>query len=213
MFFSQPRLIHFFKIHKDHEPSYLKKCLPPTNRPCSRNNNHCKYHEIHYRNERYGNSFFPNSTSSWNNLGSDFGGTSVSVFKDRIYTLIRPQPKSIFGIHDPIGLKHLFHLRLGLSKLKSHKKHHNFRDTPNDWCLCHCAPEDTQHFLLQCIFFATPRAILIDSVQKILTPYDLQHLTNNVDLYLYGHSSLSHNENRSLILATIKFLKDSLRFQ
>ena len=37
--------------------------------------------------------------------------------------------KSIFGVHDPVGLRYLFQLRVRLSPLRSHKSHHNFIDT------------------------------------------------------------------------------------
>ena len=34
--------------------------------------------------------------------------------------------KGIFGIHDPVGLRYLFQLRVSLSPLRSHKFRHNF---------------------------------------------------------------------------------------
>ena len=40
---------------------------------------------------------------------------------------ILPIAKSVFGIHDPIGLSYLLQLRVGLSKLNFHKFKHNFR--------------------------------------------------------------------------------------
>ena len=90
--------------------------------------------------KRYMNSFFPDSVNIWNNIFSDFQkyGT-IEAFKKQITTLIRPMPKSSFGIHDSTDLKYLFQLRLGLSLLKYDKKRHNFVDTPNDLCECHCA--------------------------------------------------------------------------
>ena len=39
---------------------------------------------------------------------------------------MRPMYKSVFNIHDIKGLKYLFQLRMNLSPLRSHKKHHNF---------------------------------------------------------------------------------------
>ena len=45
-------------------------------------------------------------------------------------SLIRPKIKSTFGIHDALGLRYLFQLRVNLSPLRSHKMRHNFCDTP-----------------------------------------------------------------------------------
>ena len=38
------------------------------------------------------------------------------------------RPKIVFGIHDPLGLRYLLQLRVGLSVLIYHKKIHNFID-------------------------------------------------------------------------------------
>ena len=57
------------------------------------------------------------------------------------FGLIRPIPKSTFGIHNTLGLKCLYQLRVGLSPLKCHTKRHNFIHTPSDCCECYCAPE------------------------------------------------------------------------
>ena len=81
---------------------------------------------------------------SWNNIDINFQSTpSFGTFKKNIFSLIRLISKSTFGIHDPIQL------RVGVSPLR-HKTIHNFLNTPNDWCHCLCAPEDTKHFLLHC---------------------------------------------------------------
>ena len=57
--------------------------------------------------------------------------TEVDILKKRINTFFLPVTKSIFGIHDPVGLRYLFQLRVGLSALRSHKFCHNFTDAPS----------------------------------------------------------------------------------
>ena len=76
--------------------------------------------------------------------------------------------KSIFGIHDPVGLRYLFQLRVSLSPLRSHKYRHNFTDTPSDICHCNEGIEDTNHFLFSCPDYAILRATLAASVINIL---------------------------------------------
>ena len=56
---------------------------------------------------------------------------SISAFKTKLLSKIRPLPKSVFRIHDPTGLSYLTQLMVGLSKLNFHKFKHNFKDTIN----------------------------------------------------------------------------------
>ena len=144
-------------------PSYLEDKLPRHRRPsfCQNNNNNT-FHEIRCRSSRYMSSFFPDAITSWNNVINHFDNIpSISILKDHLFSLIRPKKKNIFGIHDPLGLRYLLQLRVGLSCLRHHKKCHNFIDTPSDKCLCNHGIEDTNHFLFSCPFFAAQRATLI----------------------------------------------------
>ena len=102
------RLLQFYKIYNHLTPTYLRENLPPLRQFLYGNNNPDIFHKIHCKTQRYMNSFFPDSINIWNNIFSDFQklGT-IEAFKKQIITLIRPMPKSIFGIHDPTGLKYL----------------------------------------------------------------------------------------------------------
>ena len=103
------------------------------------------------------NRFFPHAISSWNIVISYFEVLpSFDSLKDHVSSFFRPKPKSIFGVHDPVGLRYLFQLRMGLSPLKSHKSHHNFIDTPSDICQCNQGAEDTNHFLFFCPLYHSP---------------------------------------------------------
>ena len=42
---------------------------------------------------------------------------TFGYLKKSMHTFFRPTGKSAFGIHDPVGLRYLFQLRLGLSNL------------------------------------------------------------------------------------------------
>ena len=118
----------------------------------------------------------------------------------------------VFGIYDPVGLRYLFQLRLSLSPLRSHKFRHNFTDTPSEICRCNQGIEDTNHFFFSCPNYVTPRATLTSSVINILQKNNLDYLGNQSQLYLYGHPSINSTDNRKLLLSTIKYIKDSLRF-
>ena len=77
----------------------------------------------------------------------------MDIFKRHILSLVRPEKRSIFGIHDPSGLRILFQLRVGLSTLRYHKKRHNFIDTPSDKCCCNHGPEDINLFFVSTLYY------------------------------------------------------------
>ena len=115
--------------------------------------------------------------------------------------------KSIFGIHDPVGLRHL-----SLSPLRSHKWRHHFIDTPSEICRCNQGNEDTNHFFCLCPFYAIQRATLADSVRIVLQNNKINYLGSQSKLYLYGHQSINSTDNRKILLSTIKYIKETLRF-
>ena len=159
------------------------------------------------------NSFFPHGISSWNIIISHFENLPpLDSLKKHIWSLFRPKKRSIFGIHDPIGLRNLLQLRVGLSPLRSHKKQHNFADTRSDNCLCKEGIEGTRHFLHFCPYYVIQRATLIHTVNEILTRNNLPPFENQTQLLLYGHDSLKEADNKKILVATLKFLKDTHRF-
>ena len=102
-------------------------------------------------------------------------------------------------------------LRVGLSKLRHHKKRHNFLDTPSDTCLCKNGVEDTDHYLMYCPFYNTYRADLKSKVSAVISHNELNfNISSN--FLLYGHDSLSIQENRDVLLATLEFIFKSKRF-
>ena len=110
---------------------------------------------------------------------------SIDVLTNDISSLIRPVAKSVFKIHDPVGLRYLFQLRLSLSPLKAHKWRYNFSDTPSGICHCSHGIEDTSHFLFSCASHAIQRAALVTVVNEILHKFSLTHLVNQPQLIVY----------------------------
>ena len=114
------------------------------------------FHEIRCKTSRYKNSFCPDAIISWNNIITNFQNLPPFIsLKSHILSLIRPKIKSTYGVHDPLGLHCLFQLRVRLSPLRNHKKHHNFADTPSEVCECNLDIENTSHFLFECRRHAT----------------------------------------------------------
>ena len=116
------RILQIHNIEKYKTPSYLRDKLTPHRRPLYRLNNSHTFQEIRCKTARYKNSFFPDATSSWNNMISNFQDIpTFTSLKSHLLSLIRPKIKSTFGIHDALGLRYLFQLRVNLSPLRSHK--------------------------------------------------------------------------------------------
>ena len=142
--------IHILQIHKimnNKTPSYLKDKQPPKHRLFLFN----VFRKIKCKINRYMNIFFPHVISSWNLFISHFEVfPSSDSLKDHVLSLFRPMIKSIFCVHDPVGLRYLFQLRVRPSPLRSHKSHHNFIDTPSNICQRNQDFIDTPSDICQC---------------------------------------------------------------
>ena len=190
-------------------PSYLRSKLPPNHRHFLHN----VFRAIKCKTDRYKNSFFPHAIDSWNIIITHFENfPSFEKLKKHVLSLLRPKNRGIFGVHDPVGLRYLFQLRVKLSPLRCHKRHHNFEDTPSDICFCNQGVEDTHHFFLLCPFYVTHRVRLMNSVNEILLNNNLPRFENQIQLLLYGNDSLNYADNKNIIIATLKYIKDTHRF-
>ena len=188
------RVLQIHKIISNNTPSYLIDKLPLNCRELFNGNIRTTFHVIKCKSNRYMNSFFPDAIASWNLFMEMFKYNdvpSIGLLKKDIIALIRPESKTFFKIHDPVGLRYLFQLRVSLSPLKGHKWCHNFIDTPSGICLCNQGIEDTSHFLFSCHLYATQRVPLVSSVNEILQKFNLNYLKNQLQLYLYGNASLN----------------------
>ena len=56
--------------------------------------------------------------------------------KKKFVNFMRPCPNSIFDIHNPLGIKLLTKLHLGLSQLHKYKFRHYFQDALSPLCEC-----------------------------------------------------------------------------
>ena len=95
------------------------------------------------------NSFFPNVINEWNKLDKKIkGATSLSLFKASLLKMGHPHANTTYRIHNPVGIRLLTRLRIGLSEpyLNEHKFRHNFADCVNPLWSCSIEPETTLHF-------------------------------------------------------------------
>ena len=97
----------------------------------------------------------------------------------------RPVQNPIFKVFNPLGIKFLTRLRLGLSHLNEHKFKHNFQNCLNSLCFCSLEVKSTIHFFLHCHLFDKFRQIVEETVAKIIK--GISHLNNDslVNLLMY----------------------------
>ena len=169
------RLVMFYKVVNDMTPEYMKYPIP-------------QFYESMYNLRKpviidqisvlYKSSFYPSSLSEWDKLDPEIKlSISVRVFKTEILSLILPTRKLVYSIFDPRGFSTLTQLRVGRSKLNSHKFRHNFKDTLNPMCPISDSIEDTEHILLLCDTYVMITCYLLDSVNAILQTNGLSNLS------------------------------------
>ena len=209
------RVLQIHKIINKNTLSYLKDKLPPNGREMFSGNIPTSFRTIICKSNRYMNSFFPHGIATWNlfmEICKYNEVPSIGILKKDIISLIRPDPKSSFNIHNPVGLRYLFQLRVNLSPLKGHKWCHNFIDTTSVICHCNQELENTSHFLFAFPFYVTQRAKRMTSVNVILHDASLDRLDEKSKLCLYGHPSLSNSDNKNVISSTLKYIEETKRF-
>ena len=97
-------------------PQYTKDPFPTPHQSKYALRSHDTVGQIGARTEKFQASFYPDCISEWNTLDPEIrSAPSVAVFKRKLLLTIRPPVRSIFGIHDPIGVSYLSQIRVGLS--------------------------------------------------------------------------------------------------
>ena len=119
-----------FKLVKEEAPNYLINLIPKCEAAIrTRNNSFLTYN---CRTDCFKYSFFPSTLKEWFRLDINIRNSeSISLFKSRLLSFIRPNQSNIYNIFDPIGFKLLTCLRLGLSHLNEHKFRYIFQDCLN----------------------------------------------------------------------------------
>ena len=205
------RLSCMFNIMNDKSPYYLKNIIPKCHQSTRLRNN--RLPTFHCRTKCFKNSFFPSTMNDWFNLDSTVRDSeSIAIFKKRLLSFIGPIPSNVYNIFDPIGLKFLTRLRLGLSHLNEHRFRHNFQECINPLCSCGLETENTSHYLLYYHHFSQNRINLMNSVNSVFENFDILSDNIKTDVLLYGDPRLGGESNKIILEETISYIKTSERF-
>ena len=208
------RMVFFYKIVKGFAPGYLTDYLPPLTREGGRRERPY-FEEQFFRTERYRASFFPYCVIEWNKLDRNLRDLpTVKQFKNALLAFLKPKITQIYSVLDNKGVIFLNRLRMGFSHLREHKFRHNFQDTQDPLCSCqvNSAVETTEHFLMHCSVYANVRRTMFDRLLQLdinLLPFKPKTLFN---LLIYGDSKLKYTQNHDILSITVKFLRESGRF-
>ena len=164
------------------------------------------------RAEAFKSSFFPWTITEWNSLDLQIRNLSYAAFRKHFFDEFRPTPNSVFNIHNPVGMKLLTRLRLGLSHLNEHRFNHKFQNCTSPKCICSFENESTTHFFLHCHFYIPIRATLFDNVKEIVNNLRKVSEQTVTEMLLYGSPNLKGNQNSKILECTIKYIMDSKRF-
>ena len=125
---------------------------------------------------------------------------------------MRLTPNRTFNYHNPIGIKLITRLRLGLSHLRDNRVKHNFLDCLNPICCCGKDIENAVHYLFHCPIFSDETSIFFNNIRSI----DENVLSGSnpriSETLLLGIFSFNDTKNTSILNTAIDYILSTKRF-
>ena len=197
------RLCLLYKVFSTCQLSYIYDQRWP-NRSSSRHVN--SFNTVSCKSEYFKNSLILNVINKWNKLDPDIrSSTLYNLLRNALLKFIRPAQRKTFNINDSVVVKLLTRLRLGFSRLCEHK----FR---NPLCPCSIETETTVHYFLRCHLYNANRSDLMNELNEIDSSFSTLNENKFINLILYGSHKFDGKKNHNILMSTIKFIKDSQRF-
>ena len=196
------KLCCFYKIKNNGIPSYLAELIPSESHLYNtRNTRNITTYSC--RTDAFKYSFFPWTINEWNKLNFNIRTSSFNIFRANLIKIIRPIPNSVFGIFNPLGLKLITRLRLGLSHLNEHRFKHNFNDCINPLCTCSLDIESTVHYFLHCNYYNSARISLLNDLNSVDRPLLSLSDVSLVNVLLYGGRQFDDSQNAFILNSSI----------
>ena len=205
------RLTCMFKIMRNEAPDHLINLVPKCEYAINTRN--CHIPMYHCQTDCFKYSFLLSALRDWFKLDESIRNSeSISIFKTKLLSFIRPAQSSIYNILGQIGIKLLTRLHLDFSNLNEHRFRHNFKNCLNPLYSCSLETEDTLHYLLHCHHFSMYHEDLMNSVKSFYNNFESLSDNAKKDILLYGDPFLDQNKNKLILEATINYIKISERF-
>ena len=209
------KLCYFFKVTKNQSLKYLFNKIPTTRTAYRARNNIDNIPRFNVKHISFRNSVFPSTVIEWNNLDKSIRNSeSFALLKKTILQFIRPTANRTFNCHNPIGIKLITRLRLGLSHLGDHKFKHNFLDCLNPICCCGKDIETSVHYILHFPIFSDERSIYLNNIRRSIDENILSGSDSRIsETLLFGISSFNNTKIPLFILnTTIDYIFSAKRF-
>ena len=194
----------FHKIINGKAPQYLIDELPKkVGIRTDRNlRNRDDYSQLAARTNTYSKSFFPSTVKLWNALDSRTRSIhNFTHFKNSINP--KPSINSLFTL-GPRYINIIWsRIRMKCSALKGHLYNMHIINSPK--CACGYKTEDEFHFFFQCSLYSRQRNVLINSLNQLNVPIELNTLLNGVN-------EKSHMENVIILNNVFNYVGETNRF-
>ena len=121
----------FHKIHLQETRPMIRKCMPRLDfeKQCLTRSKG-GYIPFKYKNEKFNNSFFPNTLKLWNSLPLEIQLKDIPDFKTSLKQKIKPKRYKHFGKGSKLGNTLITKIRVGRSSLNQHKFTIGISDSP-----------------------------------------------------------------------------------
>ena len=197
----------FHKIHLQETRPLIKTIMPKLDweKQCLTRSKG-GYIPFKYKNEKFNNSFFPNTLKLWNSLSKDIQSKDVFEFKISIKQEINPPKYKHFSKGSKLGNTLLTKIRVGRSDLKQHKFTIGLSDSSE--CFCHSKVESPEHYFLDCFLYLRERQTMIDLIEHYVPNFKRLNKKQKLDIILAGVNP----ENYELLSTNITLSKEVQNF-
>ena len=165
--------------------------------------------EDHCRTDTFKYSCFPWNIIEWNKLDLTLHKSFYKMFRNYLLKIIHPSPNLVYDIQNPLGLRLLTRLILGLSHLNEHKFNHTFKNCATPLCTCSLEIESTSHFFLHCDHCSNIRSTLLNELKSLDRNILKLSDTTLTNLIVYCGSQFNIKQNTFILIAVIKYILES----
>ena len=204
----------FHKIHLHETRHLLRSCMPKPDidrKYLTRSKGgYIPFKKLKFK---FSDSFFPHTTTLWNNLPKNIQCKNISDFKEYLKANTKPPRYKHFSRGNKISNSLLTKIRVGRSDLNLHKFTIGLIDSPQ--CDCLFREESSSHYFLDCFLYSPERRILFDLIEHYIPKFSSFNKSQKLDIILRGFE-IENLEftglNTTLTIAVQKFIMQTKRF-
>ena len=202
----------FQKIHLHETRPLIRKCMPEINL-LRQNRKTGFYKTFPPLGDKFGKSFFPHFSKSFNNLEVNLASQhDMTIFKDDLKAKLKPKKQRHFNWGSKRGNSLHTQLRVGRSFLNGHSFEINLADS--NLCLC-ARPESVSHYFMECFLYTEERRSLFDSMEQLIPNFKKIPNKSKLNILLHGinlDSEEFDSRNAKIIYSVQNFILKTKRF-